>query len=160
MKNNDALTKINASIWKPPPHGHFKLNFDGASCGNLGLTGVGLMIFDHHANFVQARCHAIGHKSKNFVEFNALSLGLDMAISLGIKDLVIEGDSMVTIQCVMKKKSNYWKLQYVLDLILQQLAFFDSFLITHCFREINRIADFLANLAIDSNANLRDINME
>lgn len=87
-------------------------------------------------------------------------MGLDMAISLGIKDLVIEGDSMVTIQCVMKKKSNCWNLQYVLELILQQLAFFDSFLITHCFREINIIADFLANLAIDTNANLQDISMD
>lgn len=119
MKNNDALSKRNTNIWKPPPHGNFKLNFDGASCGNPRSVGVGMVIFYHHANVVQARCHAIGHKSNNFVEFNTLSLGLDMAISLGIKDLVIEGDSMVTIQCVMKKKSNCWELQYVLDLILQ-----------------------------------------
>lgn len=47
-----------------------------------------------------------------------MSLGLDMAISLGIKDLVIEGDSMVIIQSVLKKRSNCWQLQYILDHIL------------------------------------------
>lgn len=83
-----------------------------------------------------------------------------MAISLGIKDLIIEGDSMVIIQSVMKKKSNCWQLQYILDHILQKLDFFDSFFISHCYREVNKIADFLANLAIDSEANMREVSVD
>lgn len=83
-----------------------------------------------------------------------------MSISLGIKDLIIEGDSMVIIQCVMKKKSNCWNLQYILDPILQKLELFESFLVSHCYREVNKIADYLANLAIDSNANQREVGFE
>lgn len=68
LKKNDALNKGNLAIWKPPPQGHFKLNFDGASRGNPSLVGVGMVIFYHHLNFIQARCHAIGHKTNNFAQ--------------------------------------------------------------------------------------------
>lgn len=158
LKKGDALNKRKLASWKPPPLGKFKLNFDGASCGNLDLAGVGMMIFYHHIYIIQARCHTIGTQTNNFFEFKALSLGLELAISLGIKDLIIKGDSLVIIQSLLKRNSHCWQLQYLLDHILQQLEFFDSFFITHCYREINTVADFLANLAIDSNANLCDVN--
>ncbi|XP_059064730.1 uncharacterized protein LOC131856816 [Cryptomeria japonica] len=157
LKKGDALNKRKLASWKPPLLGKFKLNFDGASRGNPGLAGVGMVIVNHHTHIIHARCHAIGIQSNNFVEFKALSLGLELAISLGIKDLIIEGDYLVIIQSVLKRKSHCWQFQYLLDLILQQLEFFDSFFITHCFREIKRVADFLANLAIDNNAILRDV---
>lgn len=160
LNKTNAISKRDFSCQKPPPQGHFKLNFDGASRGNPGLAGVVMVIYDHKVRIVQARCHVIGFKSNNCAKFFALSFGLDMAISLGIKDLIIEGDSMVIIQSVMKKKSNCWKLQYILDHILQKLDFFDSFFISHYYREVNKIADCLANLAIDSEANIWEVSVD
>lgn len=32
--------------WSPPAHGSFKLNFDGATKGNLGKFGGGCIIMD------------------------------------------------------------------------------------------------------------------
>ncbi|XP_059068327.1 uncharacterized protein LOC131858877 [Cryptomeria japonica] len=96
------------ATWVPPPSGHYKLHFDGASKGNPGMAGAGMAILDHKAVLILAQCHALGSQLNNFVECQALSLGIDMAISLGIKHLHIQGDSM-----------------------------------------LNKLADFLANLAID-----------
>ncbi|XP_059076670.1 uncharacterized protein LOC131875948 [Cryptomeria japonica] len=138
--------------WVPPPSGHFKLHFDGASRGNPGMSRAGMAIFDHNAVLIAAQCHALGSQSNNFAECQALSLGIDLAISLGIKHLSIQGDSMVVIQSVLNCKSNCWHLKPLIDHILEKLSFFDTYVLSHCFRETNKLADFLANLAIDSAA--------
>lgn len=48
LRKGVVLNKRKLASWKPPPLGKFKLNFDGASRGNPGLAGVGMVIFDHH----------------------------------------------------------------------------------------------------------------
>lgn len=49
-----------AARWDPPPLGHFKIHFDGASRGNPGLAGVGMAIFDHNVVLIAAQCHTLG----------------------------------------------------------------------------------------------------
>ncbi|XP_059078204.1 uncharacterized protein LOC131876749 [Cryptomeria japonica] len=93
------------ATWVPPPPGHYKLHFDGASRGNPGMAGVGMAILDHNAVLISAQCHALGSQSNNFAEWQAPSLGIDMAISLGIKHLHIQGDSMVVTQSVLNCKN-------------------------------------------------------
>lgn len=86
------LIKRLAARWDPPPLGHFKFHFYGASRDNPGLAGVGMDIFYHKAVLIAAQCHALGSQSNNFAEWQALSLGIDLYISLGIKNLLIQGD--------------------------------------------------------------------
>lgn len=92
--------------WKTPPWENFKLKFDGASWGNPGKAEVGMAIFNHNVQLILVKCHDIGISTNNFAEYQALSVGWDMEISLRIKNIVIEGDSMVIIKSVMKKKLN------------------------------------------------------
>ncbi|XP_057830807.1 uncharacterized protein LOC131041674 [Cryptomeria japonica] len=139
--------------WSPPPFPSFKLRFDGVSKGNPGRSGVGVIIFDHSLKIIKAVGKYIGHGSNNVVEFQALSFGLDLARSLNIKGIVIEGDSMLVFQVVARKKCLSWHLQYFLEHILLQLNGFSTFSISHRFREINAFADFLANKAVVEGAN-------
>lgn len=55
---------------------------------------------------------------------------------------------MLVFQAVVAKKCISWHLQYLLECILMQLECFSSFTISLCYREINVIADFLANRAV------------
>ncbi|XP_057847183.2 uncharacterized protein LOC131056921 [Cryptomeria japonica] len=134
--------------WSPPPCPCFKLQFDGASKGNPGKSGIGVIIFDHSSKIIMAVGKYIGHCTNNMAEFQALSVGLDLAHSLNIKDIVIEGDLMLVCQAVAAKKCASWHMQYILEHILLQLNGFSTFSISHCFREINVFADFLANKGI------------
>ncbi|XP_057862997.2 uncharacterized protein LOC131071253 [Cryptomeria japonica] len=143
--------------WSPPPFPSFKIQFDGASKGNPRRSGVGVVIFDHSSKIIKVMGKHIGQGTNNVAEFQALSFGLDLSLSLNIKDIVIEGDSMVVFQAVVAKKCLSWHLQYFLDHILVQLKCFSTFSISHCFREINVIANFLANKAIIEGANFLEI---
>lgn len=40
--------------WIPPKAGGFKMNFDGASKGNLGKASFGYVIRDHDHNVIKA----------------------------------------------------------------------------------------------------------
>lgn len=64
---------------------------------------------------------------------------------------------MVIIQSVLINKSNCWHLKYILDHILEELSFFDTFSISRCYRELNKLVDFLVNVAIDSSAQFKNV---
>lgn len=64
---------------------------------------------------------------------------------------------MVVIQSVLSCKSNCWHLKYIIDHILEKLSFFDTFALSYCFRELNKLVDFLANMAIDSSAHHKSV---
>lgn len=113
-----SLVKRRMAKWRPPPKFAFKLNFDGASKGNPGRSGIGTIIFYHSSKIIKVVGKYIGEGSNNVAEFQALSFGLDLAISLNIKDIVIEGDSMLVFQAVVAKKCISWLLQYLLEHIL------------------------------------------
>ncbi|XP_057815151.2 uncharacterized protein LOC131028820 [Cryptomeria japonica] len=90
-----SLVKRRMTKWSPPPQFAFKLNFDGASKGNPGKSGIGVVIFYHTSKIIKAVGKYIGLISNNVAKFQVLSFGLELAISLNIKDIVIEGDSML-----------------------------------------------------------------
>ncbi|XP_057828531.1 uncharacterized protein LOC131039709 [Cryptomeria japonica] len=143
-----STLKRKMAKWSPPPFPSLKLQFDGASKGNPWRSGIGVIIFDHSSKIIKVVGKYIGHATNNVAEFQALSFELDLARSLNIKDIVIEGDSMLVFQAVARKKCLSWHLQYFLEHILLQLNGFSTFSISHCFREINAFTDFLANKAV------------
>lgn len=95
---------VSSSLWQ------FKLNYDGASRENPSRVGIRVVIFYHKSQIVKVGCHDIGIGTNNYAEFRALSFGQDLTISLGIKNIIFEGDSMVTFQAVINKKSHSWHL--------------------------------------------------
>lgn len=56
------------------------------------------------SQIVKGGCHDIGIGINNYAKFRALSFSLDLSISLGIKDIIVQGDSMVTFQAIINKK--------------------------------------------------------
>lgn len=61
-----------------PPLGSFKINYDDASKGNLGPSGIGTLIFDQNGKLVIATCKKVSNGTNNKAKLKALSLGLDL----------------------------------------------------------------------------------
>jgi hypothetical protein len=84
--------------WMRPPVGFFKVNFDGASKGNPGSVGFGVVIRDDTGQIIYVSVGSLGVDTNNAAKLWALIKGIQATMSLGIQKLVVEGDSQIIIK--------------------------------------------------------------
>jgi len=84
--------------------------------------------------------------TNNEVEVQALILGVRLCRDLKIRNLEIEGDSMIVINGLRSKRLVNWKLQAKFDKALSLLEGFDRVTFNHILREGNQEADRLSNI--------------
>jgi len=123
--------------------------FDGASRGNPGRAGAGILMTDGEGRKVSEVSRYLGHKTNNQAEYWALLLGLREAKRLGGKSLHIFTDSeLVERQIKGIYRVRDLNLRALHSTVQQNLKAFSSFEIESIPREENREADRLANEAI------------
>lgn len=137
----------------------YKLKFDGCSKGNPGLAGAGAVIY-HFDNEYWADTFFVGEMfTNNHAEYAGLILGLQQAKLMGIKCLKVEGDSLLVIN---QMKGLYkCKSSNLLDLYekAKELeTYFDKIEYEHVFRNKNKRADELSNIAINKYINTKEGN--
>ncbi|XP_059067846.1 uncharacterized protein LOC131858577 [Cryptomeria japonica] len=142
---------INSVKWKAPPKDWTKLNFDGASKGNPGESGIGAIIENEHGNIIYGLYGGIGFATNNEAEIRALEVGLCLYTLHGISRIIIEGDLQIIINGVTKSNFHSWKLNKWLPQINDHLKSIDCFEIVHVYREGNQMVDYLANLGVGRN---------
>jgi len=127
----------------------YTLYTDGASRGNPGRAGAGIVILAPDGDVILQKGIYLGEKTNNEAEYLALLLGLKEACKLGIKDLYIYIDSQLVVnhlKGIYKLRAKHLKPLY--EKTKQALSRF-SYQISHISRDKNKLADKLANLAID-----------
>lgn len=88
---------IMAVKWNPSMPGFVKLNSDGCSKGNPGLSGGGEIIRDEHDRMISAYATSLGLKTNNLADALALKIGVDWCRNTGITKLEIECDSKLLV---------------------------------------------------------------
>jgi ribonuclease HI len=160
IRRNSKKDKNDAKIY---PSTEYTLNFDGASKGNPGLSGAGMVIYKNGEEIWSSH-KFIGCKTNNQAEYSALIFGLEGALTLGITTLSVLGDSLLVINQVnglYKVKSDF-----LLPLHKEVLALktkFDFIEFNHVYRDNNKRADELSNLAfenIDTNSLTEDLGIQ
>lgn len=137
----------------------YLLQFDGASEPNPGPSGSAYVLYSppkRKGEFlvrevIQEGYSYIPHATNNEAEYNALILGLEEALKLGIEHIQIEGDSNLVIQQVQ----HLWKVKATSLISLcakasSLLLQFKSYTISHIPREQNQDADALSKEALES----------
>ncbi len=127
---------------------------DGAARENPGEGGCGAVILDESGKVLEELCLYLGHTTNNVAEYKALLLGLEGVLQLGGKRLRVQSDSQLLVRQLngmyrVKDEKLRGLYQKALDL-LQQLQAYRTI---HVMREHNRLADRLANRAIDNESN-------
>lgn len=130
-----------------------KVFTDGASRGNPGLAGIGIAVFDSDDNLIKTDKKFLGTFTNNSAEYTALIESVK-----SIRSLEIDFDEInffLDSELVVKQIKGQYKIKHQ-DLIKLSLNFWSEikqlgkdFTITHIRRENNKIADKLANEAID-----------
>jgi ribonuclease HI len=130
--------------------GPWRLQVDGGARGNPGPAGAGAVLFDPGGQKKGQVSRYLGETTNNVAEYQALLHGLQLALSLGVKHLEIQADSLLVVQQV--KGAYQVKTPHLLPLWRQAhktLQQFDAWTISHIDRSFNRDADRLARQAID-----------
>jgi len=123
---------------------------DGASRGNPGPAGIGVVIQDPSGAIIKEVSRAIGESTSNVAEYEALILGLQEAKSLGAESVSIRTDSqLLHHQLRGQYRVRDEKLRERFRRVHELLEKFSSWGVTHLPRKENRLADRLANMAID-----------
>lgn len=127
------------------------MHTDGASRGNPGDAGIGVLIEDTQGGvLVEIREH-IGQTTNNVAEYSALIRALEEGLRLGGTEAEVYCDSELMVK---QLKGEYRvKNEGLLPLFRQVIQLknqYRRFTINHVPREENKRADQLANLGIDS----------
>lgn len=122
---------------------------DGASRSNPGDASIGVSIlFD--GKEVHAISKKIGIATNNEAEYQALIDGLNFCIDNSIKEIDVFLDSNLVVEQVNKnykvKAENLKVLNSKVDELIEGFNFIE---INHVYREENKRADQLANMALD-----------
>ena len=129
------------------------VNVDGGARGNPGPAAVAAVVATPDGEVVQSRGESIGRATNNVAEYRALLLGIELARSLGAREVDLVGDSELIVKQV---KGEYRvKDQGLRPLhaeVRQALEGFERWSIRHVRREHNEAADRLVNETLDEAA--------
>lgn len=130
--------------------GAWLLMVDGAARGNPGEAGCGAIILDETGTVLEELCCYLGHATNNVAEYEGLLMGLEGVLRLGGKRLRVQSDS----QLLVRQLNGLYrvkdaKLKRLHQRALGLLHQLEVYRIIHVAREHNRLADRLANRAID-----------
>ena len=134
------------------PLGSYLLIYtDGASSGNPGDSGIGIVIYDKEDRVVGKVSFYIGVQTNNFAEYTALIRALKIAIYYKTKDLKIRTDSELLVKQIKgdyKVQSDNIKPLFEQAVKLKKKI--NSCRIEHIPRSLNDKADHLAKMAISN----------
>ena len=128
----------------------YKVFCDGASRSNPGKAAIGISI-QIDGKEIHTISKVIGVASNNEAEYLALESALEYCIKNNFMNLEIFLDSKLVVEQVngnFKVKSN--NLKPLRDKVLEHVKKLEFVNISHVYREHNKRADELANLALDS----------
>ena len=130
-----------------PQIGWTKLNFDGSCKCSTGRASIGGVIRDHNAVFLLGYAESIGHTTSTIAEMAALRRGLELILENGWSQVWLEGDLQSLVEIIMQgrrvRSAEAQKQVSHIKLLIPEL---DNFLITHIYREGNRVAHTFAQM--------------
>jgi len=158
---HDALQAVRASIraLEPPAAstprpvarpGVTRVHIDGASRGNPGPAGIGVLMLGADGEVVERLYRGIGEATNNVAEYRALLLALERAVATGVRDLAVCSDSELLVRQLQGRyRVKHPALQPLFAKARELISAFRHFEIRHVPRELNAEADTLANRGID-----------
>ncbi len=125
------------------------LYVDGASRGNPGLGGAGAYLIDEEGHEIFRLRKYLGTVTNNIAEYSALLLGLKEAHKRKLKEISVFSDS----ELLVRQIHGFYQVKNVIlkkkhEEVMKILKSF-KYTISHVRREKNKVADQLANEAID-----------
>ncbi len=126
------------------------INIDGASKGNPGRAGIGAVVCGPDGTEIKKIRQYLGVATNNVAEYTALIYALQEALMLRADRVVVYSDSELLVK---QLAGEYMVKDEVLKRLKKQVEHlrggFEDVRVEHVGRENNKIADLLANQAVE-----------
>jgi ribonuclease HI len=125
---------------------------DGASQGNPGPSGIGVVVCDQDGNPIDNISEYIGESTNNIAEYSALIVALEEGLVRKSNSIIVNTDS----ELLVKQLNGEYKvknedLKQLFNRVRRLLKGFKQVQINHIDRSKNKGADKLATKAVDTN---------
>jgi len=126
------------------------INSDGGSRGNPGPAGYGAVVRSRDGTVLAEVKGGIGWATNNVAEYRGVIAGLEKALELGARRVLVRADSKL----VIEQSAGRWRVHHpdMIQLhgrVRELVQKFDTVVFRHVHREENTHADRLANEAMD-----------
>lgn len=152
-RNRDLQAERPACAWhadRPWSEALLRIYIDGASRGNPGPAGIGVVMESEDGSLIWEDYCYIGKATNNVAEYRALLFALEKVIELGYARVQIYTDSELLVkQLNGEYRVKSPRIRTLFKRVLELRQTIDGLRIQHMDRKRNRRADFLANRAID-----------
>jgi len=137
-------------VSEPPDRNVYVAYADGASRGNPGPSAIGVVIYDGAGREVHSESRRVGHGTNNEAEYRAAIAALEAALGLGASRVELRMDSeLVVRQLTGRYRVRNPRLIPLYGRLLDLRNRFQSVTFRNVPRTGNRLADMLANQALD-----------
>ncbi len=131
---------------------------DGASRGNPGEAGIGVVIQTPDGKILYQFYQYIGIQTNNYAEYLALKTGLQKMLDYNPQEVEIRLDSELVVKQIQGEyKTKNAQLREIQQEILEMLKKIPRWNIVHVPREANKLADKLANQAINTKSETGEV---
>lgn len=145
----DNKKKRDNIAWRFPNYDWIKVNFDGAAKGNPGKAGGGGVTRNAQGRCIVAFASPFGTQNNHVAEAMAMLKSLQLAQEFKFKKVWLEGDSLNIIQVLKGISSVSWNIANIIKNAKTILNNYVSIILTHTFKEGNKVADILANEGVN-----------
>ena len=127
-----------------------KIFTDGGARGNPGPAGCGFVMYDENGKVVAHGKKYLGEQTNNFAEYSGVILAMEKAKELGTNELDFYLDSELVVKQMNREyKVKNPELAKLFVKIFNLSQGFKKVSFRHIPREENKVADRLANEAMD-----------
>ncbi len=126
------------------------LYFDGACKCNPGKAGAGMVMYRNDVEIASDSVYIGEKETNNGAEYIGLLIGMKTAMYMGVRELIVRGDSMLIIKQMngeYKVKSDTLREHYTNAKEFEKK--FDKVVYQHVYRNENKRADELANIGVE-----------
>ncbi|GLT60581.1 hypothetical protein SLA2020_333420 [Shorea laevis] len=113
-----------------------------------GILGFGGLLRNHKGDPICAFVSKAPRDDVFLVELWAIWRGLVLALSLGVKLIWVESDSLPVVKTINRKQHYGTKASQCLKHIWELLTKFEKYKVTHSWRETNKAADHLSKMIL------------
>nr|XP_016466227.1 PREDICTED: uncharacterized protein LOC107788988 [Nicotiana tabacum] len=148
MEHYMQKLKVTKVLWELPEQYWVKVNTDGTSRGNSRRSYFGFVLRDEYGDILHAHGKEIHEGTNTEAEAVAMLEALKYCVQHGYTHFILQTDSMMLKNVV----EGIWVVPWIIATQVEEIKDIMgkyNIRISHIMRESNKLADYLANYALD-----------